>query len=118
MSTTKKSTIFKDAPPTANPKNPDLEGIKADSLHVTHKKIRWTWPGQKKAGFLDMSYILNNFRGQKVFNVRKGVLAFICDGVMYITKATEEKVRILKENGFKSAFFHIPTASGDGPVTI
>lgn len=93
-----------------------LEDIMDVSFIVTRKGISWTWPGQKKIGTLKMGNTLDRFKGKKVYNDYKGTLAFICNGKMYILKVTKEAVKILEENGFTRAFFHIPTASGDGPV--
>lgn len=95
-----------------------LEDImKKVDIIISEEHIPWAWPGQKKTGILKMGATLERFQKKKVFNIYKQKLAFIKDGKMYVTNVTSRAVRVLEENGFQRAFFHIPTASGDGPAT-
>lgn len=79
-----------------------LEQLKEQAV-VLHKKVVLHDP---RIGW-DILFDVNTL-AEKRFSVNRGVVAFIEDDKMYVTRMNNDVRVALEENGFKEAIFFVP----------
>ena len=64
---------------------------------------------------INVSETLMKFSGRRVYSVKNGVIAFLFEGCCMVTPSTEQKIKLLKENGFEEEEFFVPFSDGGVP---
>lgn len=73
------------------------------------------WPKQDKPGKLKVSFIIAGIERKKAYAFTAKVIAFICDGELYVTPNTHESLEIIRNSGYKLHEFYVPFSRGDIP---
>lgn len=93
----------------------NLKQLKRNSIHArTGMPVRW--PNQKRPGSLDVNKIVRGKESEHKFAQNNGIIAYVCDGKLYVTPYTHDAVLTLEEAGFvRTSNLYVPFSNGDLP---
>ena len=91
--------------------NYTMENLKADSIRVYNGMITH-YPQFREEEALHLSDVAT-FNGCYASN--NGTLAYVIEGVLYVTPATRRAYRVLREEGFQEKYFFVPFSNWDYP---
>lgn len=94
----------------------DLVKVRSLSFRITRNvRVFWKHNGYKEEE-IDVSGIIDKYKGAKVYCLRNSTVAFIECGVMYVTPYTRNVVNSLRKHNFSSEMFYVPFSNGELPV--
>lgn len=91
--------------------NYTMENLKADSIKVYDGMVTY-YPQFREEEALHLSDVAT-FNGCYASN--NGTLAYVIDGVFYVTPATRRAYQVLREEGFQEKCFAVPFSNWDYP---
>lgn len=89
-----------------------IEELIKDSIRVIPGMIA-VYPQYSQEEVINVSEIVPKFPGRYATN--NSTVAFVHDGIFYVTPYTRKAVKTLRENGLSSDYFYVPFSNGDYP---
>lgn len=91
-----------------------LQQLKCNSLKL-EEGMPVKWPKLDKPGQLKPSLIISSIKNEKAYAYTSRVIAFICEGELYVTPYKEDSLQVIRNSGYKLREFHVPFSQGDAP---